>query len=302
MRVLIGGGSGFVGRELTQVLRSQGHEVTIVSQQPGPGRITWADLERDGLPPCDGAVNLAGENLMNPLRRWNESYKKDLFSSRIDTTRSLVKAIASSSSPPKSWVLVTGVACYKPSQTAEYSEDSELTPYDFLSKLVKEWEGTGHLPENVAHNTRQVIIRSGLVLGRSGGAMKQMLTPFWLGLGGMLGSGQQPFPWIHVADLAGIIACSLEPSSDPSRSSPELYNGVAPARNTNYEFTKALGQALHRPTLFSVPGFVIRALLGAERALVLTEGQWVIPKKTIESGYKFQYPDLKSALQEVVGS
>ncbi|XP_018613611.2 epimerase family protein SDR39U1 [Scleropages formosus] len=302
MRVLIGGGSGFVGRELTQLLRRKGHEVTIISRQPGPGRITWADLECGGLPPCEGAVNLAGEILLNPFRRWNESYKKELFSSRIDTTRSLVQAIASSSSPPKSWVLVTGVACYKPSRTAEYSEESEWTPYDFLSKLVKEWEGTGRLPENVAQNTRQVIIRAGVVLGRNGGAMKQMLTPFWLGLGGTLGSGQQPFPWIHVADLAGIIARSLEPSPDPTISAPEIYNGVAPAHNTNYEFTKALGQALQRPTLFPVPGIVIRALLGAERAVVLTEGQWVTPKKTLETGYKFQYPDLGSALQEIVGS
>ncbi|XP_017543346.1 epimerase family protein SDR39U1 isoform X3 [Pygocentrus nattereri] len=250
MRVLIGGGSGFVGRELTRLLKSKGHEVTIISRQPGPGRITWADVESGGLPPCEGAVNLAGENIMNPLRWWNDSYKKDLFSSRVDTTRALAQAIAASSSPPRSWVLITGV---------------------------------------------------GAVLGRDGGAMKQMLTPFWLGLGGPLGSGRQPFPWIHVSDLAGIILHALETSSSPPSTQLEVFNGVAPALNTNYEFTKELGRILRRPTLFPVPGFLMDTLLGSERAVILMQGQKVVPKRTLESGFQFRYPDLTSALREIVG-
>nr|XP_023688402.1 epimerase family protein SDR39U1 isoform X1 [Paramormyrops kingsleyae] len=302
MRVVIGGGSGFVGRELTRFLCKSGHEVTIISRQPGPGRITWADLESSGLPPCEGAVNLAGENFMHPLRWWNESFKKDLFSSRIDTTRSLAKAIASSSSPPRAWVLVTGVACYKPSQTMQYTEETEWNPFNLFSLLVKEWEAAGSLPENVARNTRHVVVRSGLVLGADGGAIKQMLPPFRLGLGGPLGSGQQPFPWIHVADLAGIIARSLEPPSKPVPSIPEIYNGVAPAQNTNYEFTKALGRVLRRPAVLPAPRLVLQALLGVERAAVLTEGQWVLPKRTLESGYEFQYLNLESALKEIVRS
>ncbi|KAM6918432.1 epimerase family protein SDR39U1 [Xenentodon cancila] len=308
MRILIGGGSGFVGRELTQLLRDKGHEVTVISRQPGPGKITWGELESHGLPPCEGAVNLAGENLMNPLRWWNESYKKDLFSSRVDTTKALSQAIAASPSPPRSWVLLSGVACYKPSLTAEYTEDSEWKPFDLLSKLVKEWEAAALLPESVAEITRQTIIRPGVVLGRDGGAMKQMLLPFWLGLGGTLGSGGQPFPWIHVSDLAGIITHFLEApadtssSSSSSSSSPQLYNGVAPALNTNYEFTKELGRILRRPTIFPVPGFVMNALMGSERAMVLTQGQKVIPKRTLESGFQYKYPDLSSALKQIVGS
>ncbi|XP_005729039.1 epimerase family protein SDR39U1 [Pundamilia nyererei] len=301
MRILIGGGSGFVGRELTRLLRDKGHEVTLISRQPGPGKITWGELESQGLPPCEGAVNLAGENLINPLRWWNESYKKDLFSSRVDTTKALSQAIAASSSPPHSWVLVSGVACYKPSLTAQYTEDSEWTPFDLLSRLVKEWEAAALLPENVAKTTKQVIIRPGAVLGRDGGAMKQMLLPFWLGLGGTLGSGRQPFPWIHVSDLAGIIVRALEPPADtPPSSSPQVFNGVAPALNTNYEFTKELGRVLRRPTIFPVPGFVMNALLGSERAVILTQGQKVIPKRTLESGFQYNYPDLTSALKEIV--
>ncbi|KAM9844816.1 epimerase family protein SDR39U1 [Aulostomus maculatus] len=302
MRVLIGGGSGFVGRELTRLLRDKGHEVTVISRQPGPGKITWGELQSSGLPPCEGAVNLAGENLMNPLRWWNDSYKKDLFSSRIDTTKALAEAIAASASPPRSWVLVSGVACYKPSLTAEYTEDSEWTPFDLLSKLVKEWEASARLPENVTNTTKQVVIRAGAVLGRDGGAMKQMLLPFWLGLGGTLGSGRQPFPWIHVSDLAGMIAHALEPDTDVRSPSPHVFNGVAPALNTNYEFTKELGRVLRRPTIFPVPGFVMNAVMGSERAVVLTQGQKVVPKRTLESGFQFKYPDLTSALKEIAGS
>nr|XP_061795748.1 epimerase family protein SDR39U1-like isoform X2 [Nerophis lumbriciformis] len=306
MRIVIGGGSGFVGRELTRILRSKGHEVTLISRNPGPDRITWGELESSGLPPCEGAVNLAGENLMNPLRWWNESYKKDLYTSRIDSTKSLADAIAASPNPPHSWVLVSGVACYKPSLTAEYSEDSEWMPFDFLSRLVKEWETAALLPESLTKTTKQVVIRP--VLGRDGGAMKQMLLPFWLGLGGTLGSGRQPFPWIHVSDLAGIIAQSLEPppSSDPPAgappSTPLVLNGVAPTLNTNYEFTKELGRLLSRPTIFPVPAFVLNTLLGTERAVVLAQGQKVVPKRTLETGFQYKYPDLTSALKEIVGS
>ncbi|KAK2895981.1 epimerase family protein SDR39U1 [Channa argus] len=302
MRVLIGGGSGFVGRELTRLLIEKGHKVTLISRQPGPGRITWDELESHGLPPCEGAVNLAGENLMNPLRWWNESYKKDLFSSRIDTTKTLARAIAASPKPPHSWVLVSGVACYKMSLTAQYTEDSEWTPFDLFSNLVKEWEASARLPDNVAKTTKQVIIRSGIVLGRHGGAMKQMLLPFWLGLGGTLGSGTQPFPWIHVSDLAGIIAHGLEPPANTLSSSPQVFNGVAPGLNTNYEFTKELGRILRRPTIFPVPVFVLNTLMGSERAVVLTQGQKVIPKRTLEAGYLYKYPDLTSALKEIVES
>lgn len=141
----------------------------------------------------------------------------------------------------------------------------------------------------------------GAVLGRDGGAMKQMLLPFWLGLGGTLGSGRQPFPWIHVSDLAGIIVRALEPPADtPPSSSPQVFNGVAPALNTNYEFTKELGRVLRRPTILPVPGFVMNALLGSERAVILTQGQKVIPKRTLESGFQYNYPDLTSALKEIV--
>lgn len=144
--------------------------------------------------------------------------------------------------------------------------------------------------------------------------MKQMLLPFWLGLGGTLGSGRQPFPWIHVTDLAGIIAQSLEPpspsdvppSSDPPYgvppSSRQVLNGVSPVLNTNYEFTKELGRVLNRPTILPVPAFVLNTLLGSERAVVLAQGQKVVPKRTLETGFQYKFPDLASALKEIATS
>lgn len=139
------------------------------------------------------------------------------------------------------------------------------------------------------------------MLGRDGGAMKQMMIPFWLGLGGTLGSGHQPFPWIHVSDLAGIIAHSLESHKEPPSTKPDVFNGVAPTLNTNFEFTKELGRTLKRPTVFPVPGFFLDAFLGSERAVILTQGQKVVPKRTLESGFEFKYPDLTAALKEIVG-
>lgn len=142
----------------------------------------------------------------------------------------------------------------------------------------------------------------GAVLGRDGGAMKQMLTPFWFGLGGTLGSGRQPFPWIHVSDLAGIIAHALEPTTPLPSDQPVVLNGVAPTQATNYEFTKELGRIMQRPTVIPVPGFVLDGLLGSERAVILTQGQKVEPKMTLESGFQYQYPDLTTALREIVGN
>ncbi|XP_047650659.1 epimerase family protein SDR39U1 isoform X1 [Phacochoerus africanus] len=158
MRVLVGGGSGFIGTALTQMLKAKGHKVTLVSRKPGPDRITWDELASSGLPPCDAAVNLAGENILNPLRRWNEAFQKEVISSRLETTHMMATAIAKAPQPPQAWVLVTGVAYYQPSLTAEYDEDSPGGDFDFFSNLVTKWEAAARLPGD---STRQVVVRSG---------------------------------------------------------------------------------------------------------------------------------------------
>ncbi|XP_077626613.1 epimerase family protein SDR39U1 isoform X3 [Crocuta crocuta] len=292
-RPCTGGGTGFIGTALTQLLKARGHEVTLVSRKPGPGRITWDELAKSGLPGCDAAVNLAGENILNPLRRWNESFQKEVLSSRLETTKILAKAIIKASQPPKAWVLVTGVAYYQPSPTAEYDEDSPGGDFDFFSNLVTKWEAAARLP---GESTRQVVVRSGVVLGRGGGAIGQMLLPFRLGLGGPIGSGHQFFPWIHIGDLAGILVHALEASHVQG-----VLNGVAPApTTTNAEFAKALGAALGRPAFIPLPSMVVQAVFGRERAIMLLEGQKVVPRRTLASGYQYSFPELGVALKEVV--
>ncbi|XP_025298244.1 epimerase family protein SDR39U1 isoform X2 [Canis lupus baileyi] len=271
MRVLVGGGTGFIGTALTQLLRARGHEVTLVSRKPGPGRITWDELATSGLPRCEAAVNLAGENILNPLRRWNETFQKEVLSSRLETTQILARAINKAPQPPQAWVLVTGVAYYQPSLTAEYDEDSPGGDFDFFSNLVTKWEAAAKLP---GESTRQVVVRSG----------------------GPIGSGHQFFPWIHIRDLAGILVHALEASHVQG-----VLNGVAPApTTTNAEFAKALGAALGCPAFIPLPGMVVQAVFGRERAIMLLEGQKVVPRKTLASGYRYSFPELGAALKEVV--
>ncbi|KYO36120.1 epimerase family protein SDR39U1 [Alligator mississippiensis] len=294
MRVVVGGGTGFVGTALTQLLRSRGHEVTHVSRYAGKDRISWDELSCSGLPRCDAAVNLAGENVLNPLRRWDYAFQREVVTSRVETTKTLAKAIAEAEQPPRAWVLVTGVGYYRPSLTTEYTEDSSGGDFDFFSRLVHTWELAAKIPGNI---TREVVVRSGVVLGKNGGAISQMLWPFRLGLGGPIGSGVQPFPWIHVQDLAGIVSHALETEGVRG-----VLNGVSPAspNTSNADFARALGSALGRPALLPLPTVVVRAVFGAERGIMLLEGQRVVPKRTLECGYHFTFPDLPVALRDIV--
>ncbi|XP_045697059.1 epimerase family protein SDR39U1 isoform X3 [Phyllostomus hastatus] len=184
-------------------------------------------------------------------------------------------------------------AYYQPSLTAEYDEDSPGGDFDFFSNLVTKWEAAARLPGD---STRQVVVRSGVVLGRGGGAIGHMLLPFRLGLGGPIGSGQQFFPWIHIGDLVGILAHAIEASHVQG-----VLNGVAPAYSTtNAEFAQALGTALGRPAFIPLPSTIVQAVFGRERAIMLLEGQKVIPRRTLATGYQYSFPELGPALKEVI--
>lgn len=293
MRVLLGGGSGFIGRHVQSLLRQKGHDVTLISRTRGPDRITWGDLKRKGLPEnCGAVINLAGENLMNPIRRWNDAFKSDLTSSRIDLTRHVVEAIVSAKQRPKVWVSTSGVGYYPNSRTNIYTEEDEGGRGDFLSQLSFKWEKAAQLPPSV-NDVRHVTIRVGLALGRDGGSLKNLYVPFSLGLGGRLGSGNQWFPWIHVDDVAGIFVHAVE-----NEKVTGVLNAVAPNCVTNAEFTSTFAKSLCRPAMFPVPGFMLSLLYGSERASIILEGQHVLPKRTLDSGYRFLYPDLKSACKD----
>ncbi|XP_075709256.1 epimerase family protein SDR39U1 [Rhinoderma darwinii] len=299
MRVLIGGGSGFIGQSLSQLLKSRGHQVTIISRQPGQQKITWADVSKKGLPPCDAVVNLAGENVMNPLRRWTEQFKQEVIASRIETTRTITQAISQSPSPPHTWVVVTGVGYYPSSQTQQYSEDSPGGNSDFLSRLVRDWEGAAELPGTEGKPITQLVkVRTGAVLGRNGGALPTMLWPFRLCLGGVLGSGKQPFPWIHIEDLCSLLCHTIEKDGKVSG----ILNAVSPSSvtDTNADFTGALSKALGRPAFLFTPSFAVNLLFGSDRAPMLLEGPRVVPLRTLQSGFSFHYSDLDSALAQLL--
>lgn len=312
--ILIGGGSGFIGTALTNALRARGDNVTIISRQSGPGRITWQDLRDQGLPDCDAVVNLAGQHILNPRRRWNDAYREEVIRSRVETTELLVDCINRSSHPPAVFISTAGKCFYGTRELAagethpELDENSTPMGIDFPAELVALWEAAA---EGVDRSRiRHVQVRIGVVLGsvermsffgrlwRIGttrGFLPIIRLPFCLGLGATIGSGTQPFPWIHIDDMTGILLRTIDRTDMSGR-----YNAVAPGIVTNAVFTRSFAAHLHRRVVWSVPEWLVRALVGAERSSILLRGQRVRPTRTLEAGYEFLYPDIDSALDDLV--
>ncbi|XP_072947794.1 epimerase family protein SDR39U1 [Epargyreus clarus] len=289
-KVLIGGGTGFVGRHLGELLTNNGYRVVNVSRMPGANNISWSTLESSGLPACTCAVvNCAGQMFMDFTRRWTPGFKQNVQNSRVYTTRALSKAINESQDKPKVFVLITGVGAYEPSETKKYDESSPTTGTDFFSKLLVYWEKAASVDPPV----RLVIIRSGAVLGRTGGMIQNMFLPFYLGVGGRIGSGKQYLPWIHVHDLTRLIQFAIE-----NENVTGILNGVAPQVITNEEFTKAFAKALSRPAFFPVPEAILNFLLHEERAMIMTKGQHVTPKRVLDYGFKYDYDNIDAACKE----
>ncbi|XP_033754582.1 epimerase family protein SDR39U1-like [Pecten maximus] len=297
-KVIIAGGTGLVGHHLRKLLLENGHKVMIVSRRPGKDTQTWNDLDRNGIPEDTTAVvNVAGENILNPLKRWTPEFMEKVRSSRIETSKKLVSYISQSKSPPKVFASISGVAGYKPSPTEVYTEDSLVQDFDFLSKLVIDWEISSKLPENV--KTRQFTVRSGVVLAGDGGMIQQLYPSYFLGGGGKIGKGTQWLPWIHVNDLAGIFHHGIITDSVNG-----VLNGVSPQAITNKEFSEALAKSMSRPAL--VPGFVneatIKVMFGSERAKIILEGQQVSPDRTLKNGYVYKYPEISDACKAAVAN
>eukprot|EP01116_Phalansterium_solitarium_P004274 TRINITY_DN15235_c0_g1_i1.p2 TRINITY_DN15235_c0_g1~~TRINITY_DN15235_c0_g1_i1.p2 ORF type:complete len:296 (+),score=72.56 TRINITY_DN15235_c0_g1_i1:129-1016(+) len=292
MKVIIGGGSGFIGSALRSSLLRRGHAVTLLSRTPGAERISWQQLSSNGLPECDAIVQLSGANIMD--KRWTDARKKELLSSRVDLTRQLVDAVQASKRPPKVFVCGSAVGIYPTSETAEYDEDyTGPVANNFAGELVQRWE-EAFASLDTGGATRKCSVRHGIVLGRDGGALARMLLPFKLGLGGPMASGRQFWPWIHLDDSIGLIEHLID---TPTASG--IYNGVSPQIVTNLEFARTLGKVLGRPALLPMPELVMR-LLFQERTMLLSEGQKVIPKRVLESGFKYKFPRLEDALREAI--
>jgi uncharacterized protein (TIGR01777 family) len=284
MRVAVTGATGTIGRDVVRQLRERGDEVVAVSRDPGSAgmdAVAWDGLDLSGF---DGVIHLAG----SPIdQRWTDTGKQRIRGSRVDSTRRVVDALRGADPRPR--VLVSQSAeGYYPRGDAPVGEDSPPGS-GFLSETVQAWEAEARKAEDVG--VRVVTPRTGVVLAKSGGALSKMLTPFKLGVGGPVAGGDQPFPWIHVADAAGALIFLLD--TDAARGP---VNVVAPEKHTNKTFTKALGKAIHRPTVFPIPTLAIKALYG-EMGSTVTEGSNPDPAKLVELGYRYNHPGLEDALR-----
>jgi len=296
-KVVVGGGTGFVGGEVCALLQRKGYQVIVISRSQGPGgphdpqRMTWQRLEQEGLPAGTTAVvNVSGHNILDKFRRWNDSFKTLVRDSRILPAKMLREAIVKTESAPDAFVQVTGAGYYPFDRAEDMSEDFQAGT-GFFTSLVQDTEGAAALPE--AHPTRNVYVRPGVVLGRNSGMIKELYPPFFFGLGGVMGSGAQVMPWIHVKDLAGIILHSIE-----DKQVSGAVNAVAPEMATNSEFVSAFGSALGRPTFIPLPEAVFNLVFGEERASLILKTQRVVPTKALATGYKFRYPTIADACKE----
>lgn len=301
MRVLITGGSGFVGQRLCQRLKEAGHRLQVVSRDPAAvkGQLpAGTDLRRSVLDfvdsPPDAIVNLAGEPIA--ARRWSDSQKKRLIDSRVNITRDLVilceQLKQSGGQAPRAMVSGSAMGYYGDQGDREVTE--ETPPHDeFAHRLCKRWEDTAR--EAADFGTRVALLRTGLVLDLGGGSLEKMLPPFKLGLGGRFGDGKQFMPWIHREDLVRIIQFLLEHGEMEGP-----FNGSAPHPVTNAEFTRALAGQLHRPAALPVPAIALETAFGEMARLLLT-GVDMRPQRLLDAGFEFRYPTLEEALAEILG-
>jgi uncharacterized protein (TIGR01777 family) len=295
MHYLITGGSGFIGSALCRSLIADGHRVTVLTRDIVRARQRVPDavfvIDRfDFAQEVDAVVNLAGENLASG--RWTAARKHEFVASRIGMTKRVLNWIERQDSPPRVLVSGSAVGWYGPSQDEILDEGADIGN-DFSAHLCRDWEAEADKAE--ALGVRVCRVRTGIVLGAEGGALKKMLLPFRLGVGGPMGSGRQWMSWIAREDIVALIRWLAD--SDSARGA---FNGTAPFPVRNAEFARLLGAALRRPAFLPAPAFALKLLLG-EMADVLLTGQRVVPKRALDQGFKFRLGELGPALAVILG-
>ena len=299
MKILITGGTGFVGSALSQRLLDLGHEVTAIGSSSrcrlaSHPQLTYvaADTTRPGdwqqrVAAQEALINLTGRSIFN---LWTASYKEAMYNSRVLTTRNLVAALPADS---RAVLLSASAAGYYGDGGDTEKIETSGNGTDFLARVCSDWESEAS--KAAEKGARVVMMRFGVVLGKGGGAIATMKTPFQLGLGGPIGSGNQWFPWIHRDDLINAVLFLL--TAEECRGP---FNFTAPEPVRQKDFAHQLAAALHRPAILPAPAFFMKLALG-EFGRSLLQGQKVLPRALTESGFLFTYPDLPSALQEIVG-
>jgi uncharacterized protein len=309
MKIVIAGGTGFLGSPLAEMYAEEGHDVRVLSRSlmsgdtrhdpgtgvPGITRVGWKPDGSSGpwatvLEDADALINLSGESLAG--KRWTPARKARIRESRVLATRSLASAVCTARVPPKVFISGSGVDFYPASVDRALTEDDPAGS-TYLAQLCVAWEHEARKAERPG--TRLVLLRTGVVLERSGGALPQMMRPFKFFVGGAMGSGRQYLSWIHRLDWIEIVRWIVV---TPSLSGP--VNATAPVPVTSRHFARALGHALHRPSLMPVPGFALKIVAG-EMANYLLDGQRVVPARARASGYHFRYPEIEQAFRGIFG-
>ncbi len=302
MKILITGATGFVGHELTKRLLTEGHEINVLTRDISKAKKIFPDdrvkaflwTNNLELPPLEsieginGVINLMGENI--GAKRWSADQKIKLKQSRVDSTLNLVKLLDDNlKSPLDFFISASAVGIYPVNKPSTLNEETPAA-HSFLADLCAQWEEAS---SKLTKSKRRVLIRTAVVLEKDDGALKKMLPPFIIGLGGPIGDGNQMMSWIHRDDLVNLYLAAV---------ANENYNGVinatAPNPVNNFDFTKALGHALHRPTIIPVPTIPLKLAFG-EMSTVILDSQAVISKRLPELGFQFKYPTINQALDAI---
>lgn len=294
--MLITGASGLIGKALQASMAGSDDDLLLASRKAGDDddRIQWTVeegfTETDRLEGLDAVIHLAGENISG--LRWTDEKKKAIRDSRVIGTRNVVEAISKLKVKPKVLVTSSAIGYYGERGDEEVTESS-MPGDDFLAEVAKAWETESRRAEDAG--VRTVLLRTGIVLSKDGGALGTMLLPFKLGVGGVIGSGRQWMSWISIDDHVRVIRHVIE-----NESIRGAVNSVAPGPVTNEQFTKILGEVLYRPTILPLPSFAVSMLFGEMGDALLLSSTRVVPKRLLDSGFEFKYPDLKSALEHIL--
>ncbi|MGF1770252.1 TIGR01777 family oxidoreductase [Enterovibrio makurazakiensis] len=296
MHILVTGGTGLIGRVL--VAQLEHHQVTVLTRSPEsaqkilPSGVRFIrDLdELSDFSEVDAVINLAGEPIVD--KRWSEQQKGIICSSRWGITEKIVKRILAADKPPHTFISGSAVGYYSDQGDTIVDETLKVDSTDFAHAVCANWEKIAKRAQS--DNTRVCLLRTGIVLSKEGGALKKMLLPYQLGLGGPIGDGSQYFPWIHIRDMVSGILFLL---NNEKKQGP--FNLTAPNPATNKAFSKALASTLKRPHLLFTPKFAISLMLG-EAGQLLLEGQRAVPRALEDNGFTFEFPDLPSALEDLL--
>jgi len=304
MRVIIAGATGFIGRILVKQLSEAGYEIIVLSRNPESGKkllgtpvtvVEWDGKTAKGWEKyVDGAyaiINLAGENISSG--RWTEKRKKIILESRLNAGKAVVEAVRQAKEKPKVVIQTSGIGYYG-SHGDEIIDEDFPPGKGFLPEVAQQWELSTKAVELVG--VRHVIIRTGIVLGKDAGAFPRLALPFRLFFGGRLGNGEQWFSWIHLEDEVRAIRFLME-KEDLSG----VFNLTAPGALKEKDFARILGKVMRKPSWFPVPGFLLRLLFGEMAEGALLTGLRAFPKRLLAAGFKFQYAEAESALQEILG-